>query len=166
MPFRAQNIDAAPDPHRIAVGPGTLAIGGDGLELTATLGASLAICLRADRCRLGGLIHVLAASDDGAPAMADILSGIDRLADALGAHGLARPDLTARLCGAARTHFRMRDHGTAIEAACRDHLDGAGIPLLRADLGGIRVRRVAFLTGPGRLRMTHLSERDAPDLPA
>ncbi|MEM7642414.1 MAG: chemotaxis protein CheD [Pseudomonadota bacterium] len=156
--IRSAPSQPATDAQRLEVGQGMLAVGGDGLELTATLGSCVGFCLHDPERRLGGMIHIFQCVDDGPVGPAAVIAELERLVNALMSHGVGRTDLVAKLCGGARTLPFGRDHGTAMSAACQDYLQSEGIPIHVAELGGRLARRVRFFPGTGLLEVSKTTD--------
>ena len=140
------------------VAQGAMAVSDDpGLELVATLGSCVSVCLYAEAAALGGMNHIFQTVHDRPSGDATVVAELETLVNAFMHAGLPRDALTARLAGGAHVLSHGRDYGTAIARACLGYLSGEAIPVVGVSIGGTRARRVRFHPATGRLAVALLA---------
>ncbi|AWN16007.1 chemoreceptor glutamine deamidase CheD [Salinisphaera sp. LB1] len=131
--------------------------------LTTVLGSCVAACLRDAAAGVAGMNHFMLPDLDGAESarIRSMVYGgyaMNRLIDALLAHGARRERLEAKVFGGANVLADMRTAriGDANADFVRDYLARARIPILAEDLGGGWPRQVQYAAGTGRARVRRL----------
>lgn len=125
------------------------------LALTATLGSCVAICLRDDQGRAGGMNHIFQAVLPGPMGGANVIADIERLVNQLMGLGVSRSHMVARLAGGAQVLGRGPGPGKAIALTCLDYLNAEKINVVQTDLGGKRPRRISFDPLTGQLQINY-----------
>ncbi len=141
-------------PSTLYLYPGELVATKDPLVVSTVLGSCVCVCLWDPETRSGGLNHFLlpfrSREDDsacrfGQPAM-------ELLYEKVLALGCDRRRLTARMFGGA-SQFDSSPERPSIGAqnvtVAARFLEGAGVPLVSADVGGTRGRRISFSIASG-----------------
>jgi chemotaxis protein CheD len=127
------------------------------VELVATLGSCVSVCLHARARGIGGMNHVFQTVHDRPGGDAAVVAELEALVNLFMRRGLARGDLTARLAGGAHLLSHGRDYGLDIARAALDYLAGEAIPVVGLSIGGGRARRVRFHTFTGNLSIKLLA---------
>jgi chemotaxis protein CheD len=122
-----------------------------GLELTATLGSCISVCLHAPDARIGGMNHIFQTVRERPGGEAVVFAEMERLVNGLMRLGASRSELVARLAGGAHVLAYGRDYGLAIADACLTYLEGESIPVVGVSIGGRRARRVRFQPATGSM---------------
>jgi chemotaxis protein CheD len=128
-----------------------------GLLRTSGLGSCLGIALHDPAAAVGGLVHPMLPTRDGAdrtPARY-VDTGVERLLDAVVAAGADRGRIVARMAGGATVvSFNWGDEDAVGErnaAAAEAVLEDAGVAVVGRDLGGDNGRSMRFDTATGEL---------------
>ncbi len=147
------------------VAPGAHAISGAQNEMLSTvLGSCIAVCLRDEKRRLGGLNHfMLPAMADGGPQTArDAMlygdTAMEVLINALMRAGCDRRNLEAKVFGGARISaaFDQSPIGDRNARFALDFLSQEQITVRSRDTGGTSPRRVLFEPWTGRALVQHI----------
>jgi chemotaxis protein CheD len=138
------------------------------VELSTVLGSCVASCLFDPVARLGGMNHFLLPEPPASRAGygVDVHYGtylMEVLINAMLARGGSKARMKAHLYGGANLHPGMKPIGSANADFARQFLHREGIPLVRADLGGVLARRVDFRPASGRVRCRQVEATAAPD---
>lgn len=155
-PVPAPDLSALPARATAYLHPGQIVICGQPTAVTTILGSCVSVCLYDERRGIAGVNHFLLpywtggaqpAGRFGAEAMRQLLSGVVAL-------GARTADLRAKVFGGACVldafngadgeHLGTRNVQVALEA-----LRVERIPVLAADTGGRRGRRLLFTTDDG-----------------
>lgn len=112
--------------------------------MTATLGSCVLVCLTDRIGRIGGMTHIFKCVDPGPTGGAFVIVEVEKLINKLMQSGSPKSTLEARIVGGARTLGRGRDVGGEIATVCVEFLRKERIPVVHADLGGDRPRRVRY----------------------
>ncbi|GIT92029.1 putative chemoreceptor glutamine deamidase CheD [Jannaschia pagri] len=153
--------------HQIEVAQGAMRISNDPqLELVATLGSCVSVCLF-DMCgQWGGMNHIYKNVSTEPLGDAAVIAEAERLVNALMQKGVSRRRLGARITGGAHVLLRGKRHGLAIAEACMGYLTREGIPLLGVSIGGESARRIRFHPVTGRLVVAALAKTRITGAPA
>ncbi|OYR58666.1 chemotaxis protein CheD [Halorubrum halodurans] len=153
-PFTPSGDRTVPDrdeaSRRVKVGVGDLAVSSDGATLTTSgLGSCVAIALVDPATDTRGLLHAMLPSADGdashTPRPAKYVdAGLNALLEELASAGASPARLEARLVGGAEMLDLTAAVGPRNVASARESLDGAGIPVVAADVGDAVGRTVRF----------------------
>jgi chemotaxis protein CheD len=142
-------------PELVYLHPGSLFAAAHRCEITTILGSCVSVCLYDAERGVGGANHYL-LPDVHAHYEEPLRCGssaIRALIDRLTALGARRDRLVAKVYGGAtvlRSTASDRWHvGTANVEMARAMLDAQGIAVLAMDVGGVRARRLRFVTGDG-----------------
>jgi chemotaxis protein CheD len=146
------------------VAPGAHAINGKASEMLSTvLGSCIAVCLRDEKKRIGGLNHfMLPALADGQVqnrhAMLYGDTAMEVLINALMRAGCDRRNLEAKVFGGARiaAAFDQSAIGERNAQFAIDFLAHEGIAVKSRDTGGASPRRVLFEPWSGRVLVQHI----------
>lgn len=154
------------------VAPGAHAINGKASEMLSTvLGSCIAVCLRDEKKRIGGLNHfMLPALADGQVqnrhAMLYGDTAMEVLINALMRAGCDRRNLEAKVFGGARiaaaydqSAIGERNAQFAVDFLCHE-----GITVKSRDTGGSSPRRVLFEPWSGRVLVQHIDPLATADL--
>jgi chemotaxis protein CheD len=150
-------MTAGPECRSVYLHPGQLVATREPTQVTTILGSCVAVCLWDPAGRLGGINHYLLpyGSEDGggSPARFGNLA-IRMLVDAVLRLGARKVSLAAKLFGGAcvldafdgdgARHLGARNVDSAVSA-----LEQEGIPVVAADTGGRRSRKLVFRTDDG-----------------
>ena len=143
---------------RIRVGIGEFAVATEGTDLrTVGLGSCVGVALYDDREGVAGLGHIMLPSANGDEPMNDgkyADTGIERLVEAMEAHGADREHVTARIAGGSNILHLSGENGnigTRNVEAVRETLDRLRIPIVDEDVGGSRGRSITFDAETGEL---------------
>lgn len=143
---------AFPGRSALEVGQGEMAVSADrAVEMTATLGSCVSVCLFASRAACGGMNHIYRNVGHGTMGRDAVVAEVECLVNALMRMGVARSEMSARLTGGAQVLLRGRNHGLAIADACMTYLAHEGFPIVGVSIGGRRARRVRFHPASGKL---------------
>lgn len=154
------------------VAPGAHAINGNAAEMLSTvLGSCIAVCLRNEKKRIGGLNHfMLPALADGQlqnrHAMLYGDTAMEVLINALMRAGCDRRHLKAKVFGGARiaAAFDQSAIGGRNAQFAMDFLSHEGITVKSRDTGGSSPRRVLFEPWSGRVLVQHIDPLATADL--
>ncbi len=154
-------FDPKIDAYAVGVLPGHHRVAGPGLALTTLLGSCVAACIHDPEARVGGLNHfLLPGSDDGDSGRSARygVHAMELLINDLLHHGAQKRRMKAKVFGGARVIATnaVETVGDRNGAFVRDYLESEGIPVLAADLGGSRARRVFFFPDTGRASVLRL----------
>ena len=134
---------------------GRIAVARDPESLTAILGSCVGVTLYHPRSRIGAMAHVVLPESRGGNALPGKFAdaAIPHMIQEIEKAGGSRTGLVAKITGGAcmfggEGPLRI---GQANADAVRKALDGAGIRILAADIGGSKGRRVVFNAGNGEL---------------
>lgn len=161
-------IPDAPARSRITVMQGQAHVSDEAhVELGTVLGSCVASCLYDPVARLGGMNHFLLPEPPSSRAGhgVDVHYGtylMEVLINAMLARGGSKARMKAHLYGGANLHPGMRTIGAANAAFARRFLQREGIPLVRADLGGVLARRVDFRPASGQVRCRQVEAAAVP----
>jgi len=139
----------------VYVHPGQQLVSADVGVLTTILGSCVAVCLHDAKLRVGGLNHFLLPNKCGPGDVAGRYapSAIEELVDGMLACGCAQTRLVAQIVGGASVlaaFGESKDHlGLKNVAAAHDVLASYGIPIIGADTGGTRGRKLVFAPRDG-----------------
>ncbi|HEY5548507.1 MAG TPA: chemotaxis protein CheD [Coriobacteriia bacterium] len=154
-----RDLQPLDDPLHVVVGVGEIACGREPQVLiTQALGSCIGIALWDPRLKIAGMAHVMLPAAPGT----DFKGARHRFAD------LAVPDLVermidqgagprrivAKLAGGAsmfRGESGIDTIGERNEAAVRNQLERAGVPVVAADTGGSHARTIGLAPGTGIL---------------
>jgi chemotaxis protein CheD len=154
------------------VAPGAHAINGREAEMLSTvLGSCIAVCLRDERKRIGGINHFMlpALGEGQAPSRDAMLYGdtaMEVLINALMRAGCDRRNLEAKVFGGARiaAAYDQSSIGDRNARFALDFLGHEGIPVRSQDTGGASPRRILFEPWSGRVLVQHIDPLTAADL--
>ena len=143
--------------------PGEYYATGDDVMLVTVLGSCVAACIRDPERGVGGMNHFLlphAADQDGAAAARYGSYAMEMLINALLKQGARRDALEAKVFGGANVVRSMVSSRVGQDNAdfVMDYLNIEGIPVLAADLGGTRPRRVHYFPRTGQVMVRVLNE--------
>jgi chemotaxis protein CheD len=163
-PGQRSYFDARFDAMVQPVAPGAHAITGKENELlTTVLGSCIAVCLRDEKRRLGGINHfMLPALADGQTQNRDAMlygdTAMEVLINALMRAGCDRCNLEAKIFGGARiaAAFDQSAIGERNAQFALDFLAQERIPVRSRDTGGATPRRVLFEPWTGRVLVQHI----------
>ncbi len=154
------------------VAPGGHAITGREAEMLSTvLGSCIAVCLRDEKRRIGGINHfMLPAMTSGQHPTRDAMlygdTAMEVLINALMRAGCARHNLEAKVFGGAKI-AAVVDHSAIGERNARfaiDFLEHEKITVRSSDTGGSSPRRVLFEPWTGRALVQHIDPLATIDL--
>lgn len=154
------------------VAPGAHAINGNASEMLSTvLGSCIAVCLRDEKKRIGGLNHfMLPAVADGQTQNRDAMlygdTAMEVLINALMRAGCSRSNLQAKVFGGARiaAAYDQSAIGERNAQFAVDFLAHEGIAVKSRDTGGTSPRRVLFEPWSGRVLVQHIDPLATADL--
>ncbi|TFL16274.1 chemotaxis protein CheD [Jannaschia formosa] len=150
----------------VEVGQGQLAVSDDpAVEMVATLGSCISVCLWAPRFGCGGMNHIFRSVSPGPMGDAAVVAEVERLVNALMRLGVPRSEMKARVTGGAQVLLRGRGHGLAIGEACLNYLTVEGFEIVGVSVGGERARRIRFHPVSGQLVVGLMAEIRTPDDP-
>ncbi|WP_371154020.1 chemotaxis protein CheD [Jannaschia sp. 2305UL9-9] len=153
--------------HQVEVAQGAMHVSDDPrLELVATLGSCISVCLFDRAGGWGGMNHIYKNVTAGPMGQAGVIADVETLVNGLMRQGVLRSELAARVTGGAQVLLRGKRHGDAIATACLDYLDREGIPVLGVSVGGNRARRIRFHPTSGRLVVGILENTRVTGTPA
>jgi chemotaxis protein CheD len=131
--------------------------------MTTVLGSCVAVCLRDNTTRVGGMNHFLLPDGKvegtdqgrrfGAYAMELLINDLLR-------NGARRERLEAKLFGGARMFDGLSDVGAANVAFAEKFLRDEGIPVLGSSLGGTEARRVQYWPTTGRAQQRTVTDNN------
>lgn len=153
---------AGPERALEYVHPGQVRVGGGQRAFATILGSCVAVTLHDASMRIGGLNHfLLPGPAEGVEPSARYASrALEELLARMLRAGARRQRLVARLVGGASVLDAFRgaeDHlGLRNAAAARVLLAAHGIPIVDADVGGTRGRRLVFVPADGACTVTLL----------
>ncbi|HEX7153367.1 MAG TPA: chemotaxis protein CheD [Thermoanaerobaculia bacterium] len=139
--------------RKVYLHAGQLYASAEPTEIVTILGSCVAVCMF-DRARgVGGLNHFMLPTESATPSPRYARHANEMLIKQLVALGASRSRLEAKIFGGASVLKMGGDTGSDlgmrnIEAA-RLHLANEKIPILGEDVGGLRGRKLVFLTGDG-----------------
>ena len=135
--------------------PGQLYASAEPCQIKTILGSCVAICLWDKRRGAGGMNHfLLPGSREGQPASLRYADEATRvLLELMRTLGCRPPNLRAKIFGGAAI-LQNRDHystslGAQNVAAASRLMQGAGIPVIARETGGMQGRKVLFNTDDG-----------------
>jgi chemotaxis protein CheD len=154
------------------VAPGAHAINGKPAEMLSTvLGSCIAVCLRDEQRRIGGINHfMLPALADGQIQNRDAMlygdTAMEVLINALMRAGCDRRNLEAKVFGGARiaAAFDQSAIGERNAQFAVDFLSHEKIPVRSRDTGGSSPRRILFEPWSGRALVQHIDPLATADL--
>ncbi|MDB2407487.1 chemotaxis protein CheD [Jannaschia sp.] len=135
------------------------------VEMVATLGSCISVCLWAQDVGCGGMNHIFRSVAPGPMGDAAVVAEVERLVNGLMREGATRSGMSARVTGGARVLLRGRSHGMAIGEACLNYLTTEGINIVGVSVGGERARRVRFHPVSGNLAVGLLAGTHDIDAP-
>lgn len=142
--------------HAVAQGADTM--------ISTLLGSCVACCLWDDLAGVGGMNHMLLASDRNGSAIDTLahINEIETLINALIKLGAQRARLKAKAFGGARMVSGLSDIGQQNAEFTLKYLASEGIPLVTHSLGGSAARNVRFwpATGKALQRVSDVSIED------
>ncbi len=158
--MKQQSSELVPAPSSVCrinyyLHPGQLFLSTEACAVTTILGSCVSVCLWDPITRIGGINHFLLPCDlTGTHAIGRFGNlAVRRLIDELIAVGVSSCDLQAKLFGGACVldAFRHRkDHlGSHNIQIAREALAAASIPVVGADVGGYKGRKLIFFTDNG-----------------
>ncbi len=135
--------------------PGHMFASGQPAAVTTILGSCVAVCLWNSARRIGGVCHYVlphrVGQGHGSPQFGSV--AIARLVEALEDLGSKCEHLQARIFGGASITLEARHNPSHLGArnvqVARKLLETEGIPVVEADVGGPRARKLVFHTGSG-----------------
>ena len=146
--------------HLLSVMPGEHRVSQrDDVVLVTLLGSCVAACIWDEAARIGGLNHFLLPGGGGeGRSMRYGVNAMEILINDILRQGGQRGRLRAKLFGGASVLDSLTGEtvGDRNSRFARDYLRGENIPLLAADLGGDRGRRIFFAAVSGRVRVLAL----------
>lgn len=139
---------------------GEVAVAAQPTAVVTVLGSCVAVCLHDPRTGIGGVNHFLLphhvererSARFGTVAVPELVAAVLRA-------GASRAGLVAKVFGGAGVlggSSRGRRLGEENAALALRLLDEAGIPVLDRDVGGVRGRKLVFLTDVGTAWVRHL----------
>ena len=137
------------------VHPGQLVVSAAPGVLTTILGSCVAVCLHDPKLRIGGLNHFLLPTKCGPGDVAGRYapSAIEELLERMLECGSRQTRLVAQIVGGASVlaaFGEAKEHlGLKNVAAAREALASYGIPIIGADTGGTRGRKLVFAPRDG-----------------
>jgi len=146
----------------VYVHPGHLHVSREEGTCTTILGSCVAVCLHDEIARVGGLNHYLLPipGDDAEPSPRYAATAVEMLIQRMLADGARHKRLVAHVVGGAAVlaAFSANENhlGTRNVAAARELLARHAIPVISADVGGTRGRKVVFEPRSGRLTVTKI----------
>lgn len=157
-------FDARFEATVVPVPPGGHAITGKEAEMLSTLlGSCIAVCLRDERKRLGGINHfMLPAMAEGQSASRDAMlygnTAMEVLINALMRAGCERRNLEAKVFGGAKIAAVFDQSGIGDRNAqfAEEFLNHEKIPIRSRDTGGSSPRRILFEPWSGRVLVQHI----------
>ena len=149
-PAGVQSLPAAyvhPGQVLVSTGPGVL---------TTILGSCVAVCLHDATLGVGGLNHYLLPNHGASDAHQGRYgpTAIEQLVHAMLARGASRERMVAHVVGGARVLAAFTDGqhlGLRNAAVAREALAAHRIPIVSADVGGTRGRKLQFAPRDGQL---------------
>jgi chemotaxis protein CheD len=137
----------AEDRLRAYLAPGRILVTTEDVEVSTILGSCVSVCLWDAGAGVGGMNHYLLPS--GTPASTRFGdAAMDLLVGRVLERGARRSHLAAKLFGGACVLEAFRAGRDSLGArnveVAREHLRGAGIPVLGEDVGGDLGRKVLF----------------------
>lgn len=149
----AGGVNALPAAY---VHPGQMLVSSGAGVLTTILGSCVSVCLHDPELCVGGLNHYL-LPNHGATGEQTARYGptaIEQLVNAMLRRGATRERMVAHVVGGARVlaAFAEGQHlGLRNASVARETLNTHGIPIVSADIGGTRGRKLMFSPRDGRL---------------
>ena len=151
--------------HGIFIIQGEYAVSDDrDTTISTLLGSCVACCLWDPLAGVGGMNHMLIASQakDDAKCEAAGVQAMELLINALVQRGAKRSRLRAKAFGGARMVRGLSDVGAANCAFTLDYLQREQIPCISHSLGGNFARQVRFLPVSGIARQKIVRELNVP----
>jgi chemotaxis protein CheD len=121
-------------------------------EIVTILGSCVSVCLFDAASGIGGLNHFMLPTDSLTPSPRYARHAMDMLLQQLTAFGAKKARLQAKLFGGAsvlKTGETGMDLGGRNIEAARQRLALEKIPIVAEDVGGIRGRKLVFVTSDG-----------------
>ncbi|PWJ13784.1 chemotaxis protein CheD [Jannaschia seohaensis] len=157
----------APGTKLLEIGQGQMEVSADpAVEMTATLGSCISVCLWSPSAGCGGMNHIFRSVAPGPMGDAAVVAEVEKLVNALMRHGAKRSEMAARVVGGAHVLLRGRNHGMAIGEACMNYLSNEGFQIVGVSIGGERARRVRFHPVSGKLAVGLMADIHTPEDPA
>jgi chemotaxis protein CheD len=139
--------------QRVYLPPSQVVACAEPTEIVTVLGSCVAVCLWDTVRRVGGMNHfVLAEGRDREGTFQLAGPALNRLLELMAALGSRRRDLVAKVFGGAcvlRAFNSGRHLGMKNAEAARGLLQREAIPVVGADTGGSRGRKIVFHTDDG-----------------
>lgn len=145
------------DRVKVYLHPGQIFASGEPALVTTVLGSCVSVCLWDRTARVGGINHYLlphdAGGDGASPRFGSV--AVRELVDRVLSLGARRESLEAKVFGGARVlqpsvdGSRTRHLGDQNVARALAVLGEAGIPVVAAETGGGRGRKLTFRTDDG-----------------
>jgi chemotaxis protein CheD len=141
--------------HRIYLPPSQVVACAEPAEIVTVLGSCVAVCIWDKARRAGGMNHFVLAEGrerEGTFQLAE--PALHRLLELMASLGSRRQNLVAKVFGGAcvlRAFNTGRHLGTKNADAARSLLQREGIPVIGADTGGARGRKIVFHTDDGNV---------------
>lgn len=145
----------AADTEMIYLHPGQMFAAAHRCAITTVLGSCVAVCLHDAESGIGGVNHYL-LPHEGPQGYEPLRCGptaIRALIDSVMSLGARRDRLVAKVYGGAHVLKAMSGArwqlGAANVEVAREVLGASGIPVRDLDVGGLRGRKLQFVTGAG-----------------